>query len=292
MADEPELSIERPKTSTRDRAALHTGLETWLRQRHPAAAGATIAEFARFRRRLVERLGFDVGHHDPRALAQHAFGQFEADATRGTGHDCSCSSEIIDHRPRHRRNVYIAAVADEPELSIERPKTSTRDRAALRTGLETWLQQKHPAGTGASIAEFDAPSTNGMSSETILVTVHSFTPTYKGMPRPWPIGLIHATDPSFTSALRDALLEDSPDLNVGWNEPYSAMNGVTYTLEHHGDGRGLDATMIEIRHNEILEPAGVTLWATRLASCLERARGHTPAADDEGKLLGSTRRHP
>ena len=84
----------------------------------------------------------------------------------------------------------------------------------------------------------------------------------------------------------------SPDLNVGWNEPYSAMNGVTYTLEHHGDGRGLDATMIEIRHNEILEPAGVTLWATRLASCLERARGHAPAADDEGKLLGSTRRHP
>ena len=56
-------------------------------------------------------------------------------------------------------------------MSIERPKTSTRDRAALRSGLETWLQQKHPAGSGVSIAEFSAPSTNGMSSETILVTV-------------------------------------------------------------------------------------------------------------------------
>ena len=54
----------------------------------------------------------------------------------------------------------------------------------------------------------------------------------------------------------------------------------------------VDATMIEIRHDEILEPTGVTLWATRLASCLERARGHIPATDDEGKLLGSTRRHP
>ena len=44
------------------------------------------------------------------------------------------------------------AVDDEPARSIERPKTSTRDRAALRTGLETWLQQKHPGGAGASIA--------------------------------------------------------------------------------------------------------------------------------------------
>jgi predicted N-formylglutamate amidohydrolase len=30
--------------------------------------------------------------------------------------------------------------------------------------------------------------------------------------------------------------------------------------------------MIEIRHDEILEPAGVTLWANRLARCLEAAR--------------------
>ncbi|MEO8693357.1 MAG: phosphotransferase family protein [Acidimicrobiales bacterium] len=62
-------------------------------------------------------------------------------------------------------------MADESEMSIERPKTSTRDRATLRTGLQSWLQQTHPAGTAVTIAEFDAPSTNGMSSETILVTV-------------------------------------------------------------------------------------------------------------------------
>ena len=49
------------------------------------------------------------------------------------------------------------------------------------------------------------------------------------------------------------------------------MNGVTYTLEHHGDGRGLDATMIEIRHDEILEPAGVSLWADA-AGTLPRSR--------------------
>jgi predicted N-formylglutamate amidohydrolase len=109
--------------------------------------------------------------------------------------------------------------------------------------------------------------------ETVLVTVHSFTPVYRDVPRPWPIGLIHARDQRFTAALRDALADDEAGLNIGWNEPYSALNGVTYTLEHHGDGRGLEATMIEIRHNEILEPEGVSLWATRLARCLTAALG-------------------
>lgn len=108
--------------------------------------------------------------------------------------------------------------------------------------------------------------------ETILVCMHSFTPVYNGVARPWPIGLIHGVDQGYTRALFDALKAEDPQLNVGWNEPYAALNGVTLTLERHGDGRGLDATMIEIRHDEILEPAGVTLWSTRLARCLETAR--------------------
>ncbi|WEK03513.1 MAG: N-formylglutamate amidohydrolase [Candidatus Devosia phytovorans] len=108
--------------------------------------------------------------------------------------------------------------------------------------------------------------------ETILVCMHSFTPVYHGVARPWPIGLIHGVDTGYTSALYDALKADDPSLNVGWNEPYAALNGVTLTLEKHGDGRGLDATMVEIRHDEILEPAGVLSWASRLAHCLETAR--------------------
>jgi predicted N-formylglutamate amidohydrolase len=108
--------------------------------------------------------------------------------------------------------------------------------------------------------------------ETILICMHSFTPVFKGKTRPWPIGLIHARDEGYTRALQSALKADAPELSIGWNEPYSALNGVTYTLEHHGDGRALDATMIEIRHDEILEPNGVDLWASRLARCLAVAR--------------------
>jgi predicted N-formylglutamate amidohydrolase len=100
--------------------------------------------------------------------------------------------------------------------------------------------------------------------------MHSFTPTFMGAARPWPIGLLPAPDESYTRALFAALRAELPDMNIGWNEPYAAAKGVSYTVDHHGEG--LAATMIEIRHDEILEPSGVALWADRLARCLERAR--------------------
>jgi len=106
--------------------------------------------------------------------------------------------------------------------------------------------------------------------ETILVCMHSFTPVYMGAWRPWPIGLLPAPDESYTKALLGALQAELPQMNIGWNEPYAAAKGVSYTVDHHGEG--LAATMIEIRHDEILEPSGVALWADRLARCLEQAR--------------------
>lgn len=114
--------------------------------------------------------------------------------------------------------------------------------------------------------------------QTILVALHSFTPIYKGVERPWPVGVLHGETTDFTQRVFDALRAADPDMNVGWNEPYAALNGVTYTLEHHGDGRGLPSTMFEIRHDEILEPEGVARWASLLARCLETARaGGVPA---------------
>jgi predicted N-formylglutamate amidohydrolase len=106
--------------------------------------------------------------------------------------------------------------------------------------------------------------------ETILVCVHSFTPVFMGVARPWPIGLLPPPDERFTLALLAALRNEAPDLNIGWNEPYAASQGVSYTVDHHG--AGLPATMIEIRNDEILEPSGVDLWSARLARCLQAAR--------------------
>src|SRR5690606_1003543 len=108
--------------------------------------------------------------------------------------------------------------------------------------------------------------------ESVLVCMHSFTPVYHGIARPWPIGVLHGRDTGFTAALRDALAAAAPELNIGWNQPYAALSGVTLTLEKHGDGRGLEATMIELRNDEILSSEGVEYWSGLLARSLEEAR--------------------
>jgi aminoglycoside phosphotransferase (APT) family kinase protein len=49
--------------------------------------------------------------------------------------------------------------------AIARPRTSTRDRGALRVRLERWLGAKLE---GAAVSPLGGPATNGMSSETLL----------------------------------------------------------------------------------------------------------------------------
>lgn len=102
----------------------------------------------------------------------------------------------------------------------------------------------------------------------VLVAIHTFTPTYLGKPRPWPIGLLPAKDTRFSRALFSALQADDPDMNVGWNEPYAAAAGAYCTLEQHADPRGLPATLIELRNDELLSNADVGKWADKLARCL------------------------
>lgn len=167
--------------------------------------------------------------------------------------DCNRAADAPDLVPALSERTEIPANA--ALSATERAQRLEAYHRPFHDAIDTALEARAAAG-----------------QETVLVTIHSFTPVYKDVARPWPIGLIPGLDPAFSNALRDALAAEAPALNIGWNEPYSARNGVTYTLEHHGDRRGLPATMIEIRNDEILEPAGVEAWAARLARCLGVAR--------------------
>jgi predicted N-formylglutamate amidohydrolase len=103
--------------------------------------------------------------------------------------------------------------------------------------------------------------------ETRLVSVHSFTPTYKRAARPWHIGILHDDDERLSRPMIEAL-RDVAGITVGDNQPYSPADRVYYTLERHGRLRGLPCAMIEIRNDEILQDSGQRLWAERLAGIL------------------------
>ena len=104
-----------------------------------------------------------------------------------------------------------------------------------------------------------------------LVSVHSFTPVYKGERRPWQVGIIHDDDTRL-AALLIAALKGEGGLTVGVNEPYAPADRVYFTLEAHARPRGLPCAMIEIRNDEIADEAGQARWADLLERALRPIR--------------------
>ena len=99
---------------------------------------------------------------------------------------------------------------------------------------------------------------------TVLVALHSFTPVYAGIARPWHIGTLYHRDTRLPTLLLKLLRAES-DLVVGDNEPYAVSDETDYTIPVHGEARGLMNTGIEIRQDLIADPAGQRRWADRLA---------------------------
>jgi predicted N-formylglutamate amidohydrolase len=109
----------------------------------------------------------------------------------------------------------------------------------------------------------DARLRDGMP--TVLVSLHSFTPVYAGIARPWHIGTLYNHDPKLPPLLLK-LLRAQPGLVVGDNEPYAVSDATDYTIPVHGEARGLMNSGIEIRQDLIADQAGQKQWADRLAN--------------------------
>lgn len=108
-----------------------------------------------------------------------------------------------------------------------------------------------------------------------LVTIHSYTPVYRGVSRPWEIGIIHDADDRIAVPLIAALKLDTA-LTVGVNEPYAPSDRVYYTLERHARSRQAPCVMIEIRNNEITNAGEQQAWAARLAPILKDCQASMP----------------
>src|SRR6202021_4153428 len=119
------------------------------------------------------------------------------------------------------------------------------------------------------IAEVIAPRLRD-GVPTVLVSLHSFTPVYAGIARPWHIGTLYHRDSRLPPLLLKWLRAE-PDLVVGDNEPYAVRDETDYTIPVHGEARGLMNTGIEIRQDLIADQAGEREWEDRLGG---RARGH------------------
>jgi predicted N-formylglutamate amidohydrolase len=107
--------------------------------------------------------------------------------------------------------------------------------------------------------------------ETVLLSVHSYTPHHgeHPEPRPWPVSLLFDKDRRFSDALAFQLQLKS--VIVGMNQPYVVNNMSDYAIPVHGEGRGLLHTLIEVRQDLIEDQAGQHHWGKELADCIRAA---------------------
>jgi predicted N-formylglutamate amidohydrolase len=111
---------------------------------------------------------------------------------------------------------------------------------------------------------------------TALIGIHSFTPVFLGVRRPWHVGVLYRHAHRLAAALRQGFTAD-PALIVGVNEPYRVTAEGDYTVPWLGEARGIATALIELRQDLIGAPPGAAAWAERLAAMLARLAGETPA---------------
>jgi predicted N-formylglutamate amidohydrolase len=104
-----------------------------------------------------------------------------------------------------------------------------------------------------------------------LLSIHSFTESWKQFPRPWHAGVLFGDDARLAKPLVEAFYAEG-DLIVGENEPYAGqLEGDC--LWRHGDQRGLASAIVEIRQDLIRDEAGQEAWGKRMCRVVHRVLG-------------------
>jgi predicted N-formylglutamate amidohydrolase len=138
------------------------------------------------------------------------------------------------------------AHVDEAEIAARIERFYDPYDAAITTHIERAMAAGHPP---------------------VIVTVHSFTPIWRGWVRPWHVGILWDADERFARPLLKGLSAED-GLVVGDNEPYDgALAGDT--IDRHATVRGLANALIEIRQDLIASDEGAEEWAERFARLLK-----------------------
>lgn len=127
------------------------------------------------------------------------------------------------------------------------------------------------AGHEARLARFYRPYHEALAQlldaapPALILSLHSFTPQLASDPsqqRPWQVGVLYNEDDR-ASRLAIPLLE-AEGLIVGDQEPYSGRL-LNATMNRHAEDEGRPYFGVEVRQDQIVDPAGHALWAERLA---------------------------
>lgn len=111
------------------------------------------------------------------------------------------------------------------------------------------------------------------SAPPVIVSIHSFTPVWRGVPRPWHATVLWDSDPRAVEPMLKGL-RDQDNLVIGDNEPYDGALK-NDTMYRHGTCRGLAHVLLELRQDLIAGDDGQMEWAGRLEAILKDIAGQS-----------------
>jgi predicted N-formylglutamate amidohydrolase len=114
-------------------------------------------------------------------------------------------------------------------------------------------------------ARLDRLSEGGVSPA--FIAVHTCSPVFDRVVRPWHIGIMWDTDPRIPVPLMRRL-EQMDGICIGDNEPYSGRHPHDFTVDYHAETTGLPHVGIEVRQDLVQDEEGARKWASILAEGL------------------------
>ena len=101
-----------------------------------------------------------------------------------------------------------------------------------------------------------------------VVGIHSFTPVFLGVRRPWHVGILYRKSAAYAGRLIEGL--GGAEAMIAGNQPYQIDDDSDYTVPVHGEARGLESVLVELRQDLVAGPRGQAEWADRLTPLLMR----------------------
>ncbi len=140
------------------------------------------------------------------------------------------------------------------------PGNARVSEAERKSRIDAYYTPYH----NAIAARLDAMIAAGLVP--IIVSIHSFTEAWRGVPRKWKAAILWDNDPRLAVPLLRELRART-GFEIGDNEPYSGHLR-NDTIFRHATFRGLPNALVEIRQDLIRDGKGEAEWAEILAACL------------------------
>jgi predicted N-formylglutamate amidohydrolase len=196
-------------------------------------------------RDLVDHVAWDIG---AAALARALAVAFDAPLV-----ESACSRLVIDcNRDLHDHDLIVTETH-----GVVVPGNENLAEAERAARIAEWHRPYHDA-IDAMLAT--------RAPETILVSIHSFTPELRGKKRELEVGVLYDDHVPLAERLVEGIA--ATGLVVRHNEPYSGMDGLIYSAREHGVRHGLRYVELEVNNGLLREEAGVAAVGAKVTMAL------------------------